>query len=283
MAQGGICDQVGGGFCRYSVDEQWMIPHFEKMLYDNAQLLVLYADACAATGDALFRRVAGETADWVMREMQHRRAVIYSSLDADSEGHEGNFYVWTPDEMRELLTAGSIKSSRRASASAATPNFEGPPGICTLSRSTSPSEAGLSEDEARRARFGAGQLFAARSARVAGARRQDSDLLERLAIKGLAHAGRMLAETTLCESAARASTSCATLWHDGRLLAIKDGRAHLNAYLDDHAFLLGPARAVEARWREPCSRVRALADMLLEHFEDAKTGGFFFTADDHER
>src|SRR5258708_15154486 len=104
MAEGGIYDQVGGGFARYSVDEHWAIPHFEKMLYDNGWLLRLYADAWAITRDPLFERVCVETAAWVMREMQSPDGGYYSSLDADSEGEEGKFYVWTPGEFRALLS-----------------------------------------------------------------------------------------------------------------------------------------------------------------------------------
>ena len=105
MAEGGIYDHLGGGFCRYSTDAEWTIPHFEKMLYDNAQLLALYADAYAATGQARFAAVVEETAAWLIREMQSPEGGYYSTLDADSEGHEGKFYVWTPDAVQALLEA----------------------------------------------------------------------------------------------------------------------------------------------------------------------------------
>ena len=106
MAEGGLYDQLGGGFARYSVDQFWMIPHFEKMLYDNGALLASYAEAALATGDALFRRVANETGDWLLREMRMlaEAAAFYSAYDADSEGHEGKFYVWTREEAQAALT-----------------------------------------------------------------------------------------------------------------------------------------------------------------------------------
>src|SRR5580658_6407263 len=108
MAEGGLFDQLGGGFCRYSVDQRWEIPHFEKMLYDNAQLLGLYAEAAAATGERLFAEVAGRSADFVLRELASSEGALYSSLDADSEGHEGRFYVWRRDEVRAALTSGEF-------------------------------------------------------------------------------------------------------------------------------------------------------------------------------
>ncbi|HEY7840856.1 MAG TPA: thioredoxin domain-containing protein, partial [Gammaproteobacteria bacterium] len=124
MAEGGICDQLGGGFCRYSVDAYWMIPHFEKMLYDNGPLLALYADAWHVTREPLFRRVASETADWVMREMQSPDGGYYSSLDADSEGAEGRFYVWTQEEVRAALTDEEYRALAPRFGLDRPPNFE---------------------------------------------------------------------------------------------------------------------------------------------------------------
>jgi len=125
MAEGGIYDQLGGGFSRYSVDPYWMIPHFEKMLYDNGQLLTVAAQASVATGEPLFRRVAGETADWMRRDMEHATGGFYSTLDADSEGHEGRFYVWTPDQARKLLDPVEYQVFSRCFGLDRDANFEG--------------------------------------------------------------------------------------------------------------------------------------------------------------
>jgi len=130
MAEGGMYDQLGGGFSRYSVDQFWMIPHFEKMLYDNGALLATYADAALATGDALFRRIAAETGAWMLREMQDASpdqtgGGFYSAYDADSEGHEGKFYVWTRTEAHAALTPLEWNLFSRRFGFDEAPNFEG--------------------------------------------------------------------------------------------------------------------------------------------------------------
>ena len=125
MSEGGLYDQLGGGFCRYSVDPYWMIPHFEKMLYDNGPLLALTAQAAIATGDGFFRRVAVETAEWSIREMRAPEGGFHSALDADSEGHEGRFYVWDREEVRALLTAGEYAAFARRYGLDREANFEG--------------------------------------------------------------------------------------------------------------------------------------------------------------
>jgi len=289
MARGGLYDQLGGGFCRYSVDERWEIPHFEKMLYDNAQLLPLYADAWQVTGDALLQRVALETGEWVMREMQSPDGGYYSTLDADSEGHEGRFYVWDVAEIRGLLSAEEWEIVEAHYGLQGEPNFEG-----RWHLNVHTDAAGLAERLQRpeaeiEARLDAARakLFAAREKRVRPGR--DEKILTSwngMMVRGMAHAGRLLGRPDFVASAERAFDFVRTrLWRDGRLLATtKDGKAHLNAYLDDYVHLIdGGLALLQARWRAAdLDFVRALADALLARFEDPRGGGFYFTSDDHE-
>jgi uncharacterized protein len=290
MAHGGIYDQVGGGFCRYSVDERWEIPHFEKMLYDNAQLLVLYADAWLATGASLFRRIATETAEWVMREMQAPAGGYYSALDADSEGHEGKFYVWTVDEIRKLLTPGEWDLVERRFGLQGTPNFEGQWHLNVSADAAAVAEQMLhpESDVAARLESARRKLYAAREQRVRPGR--DEKILTSwngLMIQAMAHAGRVLERPDFIASAERAMDFLhAQLWRDQRLLAThKDGKSHLNAYLDDHVFLIaGALELLQACFRRSdLDFALALADNVLEHFEDESHGGFYFTGDDHEK
>ncbi len=290
MAAGGLYDQLGGGFCRYSVDERWEIPHFEKMLYDNGPLLALYAEAWAATGEARLREVAVQTAEWVMREMQSPAGGYYSTLDADSEGEEGRFYVWARDEVRACLDAGEYAAAELHYGLDGAPNFEGRWHLRVAREPDAVAAAlGISADEVRtRLTAARGRLFAAREGRVRPGR--DEKILtswNALMIRGLCIAARHLDAPELLASAERALAFVRTvLWRDGRLLATcRDGRAHLDAYLDDYAFLLDALlELLQLRWRaEDLDFARALADALLEHFEDRGRGGFYFTADDHER
>jgi hypothetical protein len=289
MAEGGLYDQLGGGFCRYSVDAYWMIPHFEKMLYDNGQLLAVSAQAAVATGDALFRRVALETADWIRRDLEHGDGGYYSTLDADSEGHEGQFYVWTPDEARQLLDEREYDVLSRRFGLDRAANFEERWHLHAFDPLSSVAEAvGLGEDEAEAALDAArAKLLAVRNRRVWPAR--DEKILTSwngLAIAGLASAARALDRDDYVDSAARAVEFLRRhCWFDGRLLAVhKDGRSRFPAYLDDHAFLAwGLLELLQARWHGPwLAWAIELAEALLRHFEDRETGGFFFTADDHE-
>jgi len=279
MCEGGIYDQLGGGFCRYSVDAQWMIPHFEKMLYDNGPLLQLLADAWLVARDPLYARCAEETAAWMMREMQSPEGGYYSSLDADSEHEEGKFYVWDREEARALLTAAEFQEL------AAHYGLDRPPNFANRHWHLRIAAPLQNEDLMRRAR---GKLFAAREQRIRPGR--DEKVLaswNALAIRGMAHAGRVLGRPEWIVSARRALEFIrAQMWKQGRLLATaKDGRAHLAAYLDDYAFLIAAQlellqtgfSAADLEFAEE------LAEVLLEQFEDKEGGGFFFTARDHER
>ena len=291
MALGGIYDHVGGGFSRYSVDAEWMIPHFEKMLYDNAPLLAQYAQAWQLTGEPLFAEVANGTADWLMREMQSPEGGYYSSLDADSEGVEGKFYLWSPDAVRPLLDDAEFEALALVYGLDRAPNFEDR--HWHLHTFCEPSEAArqLSVSESSlqaRLRAARGKLLAARAPRIRPGR--DDKVLtswNALMIKAMASAGQILERPDMIASAERALAFVVErMWVDARLLATyKDGRAHLSAYLDDHAFLIDALLGMlELRWRgEDLELALTLADTLLERFEDPEDGGFYFTADDHER
>jgi uncharacterized protein YyaL (SSP411 family) len=290
MAHGGLYDQLGGGFCRYSVDERWDIPHFEKMLYDNGLLLALYCDAWQDSDDPLFARVVEQTAAWVMHEMQSPDGGYYSSLDADSEHEEGKFYVWQRDEVLSLLSDDEYALIEPYYSLDSTPNFESHAWNLRVSASLEQiarhlditrerAEALL--DSARE------KLFAAREKRIRPGR--DEKILgawNGLMIAGMARAARVFDRPDWLQSAQRAADFVrATLWHDGKLLATyKDGKAHLNAYLDDHAFLLNAMLELlqsEYRGADLAFAVQ-LGDALLARFEDKQNGGFFFTSHDHE-
>jgi uncharacterized protein YyaL (SSP411 family) len=290
MAEGGIHDQLGGGFCRYSVDAEWTIPHFEKMLYDNGPLLSLYADLAGVTKDERFAAVARGIVGWLVREMRAPDGAFYSSLDADSEGHEGKFYVWQRDEVRSLLSQDTYAVAAPYYGLEGPPNFEGSAWNLRVSAELADVAAtlGLSEADAR-ARLDAAKavLFAARELRVRPG--LDDKILtswNALAIAGIARAARALDEPRWTELAVIAiDTLRRTAWRDGRLLATRKGdRAHLNAYLDDYAFLLAALlELMQTRFRlADYEWARELSEILLGEFEDSKDGGFFFTSHGHE-
>ena len=280
MAEGGIHDQLGGGFCRYSVDERWEIPHFEKMLYDNGPLLGLYADAYVITGDAYFKTVAEGIVGWLQREMTSPAGAFYSSLDADAAGEEGKFYVWDRAEVAALLTAEESALAGRHWGLDQPANFEGRHWHLKIALPLAAGEAALLD--AARAR-----LFAARQQRVRPG--CDDKILtswNALMIAGLARAGRRLACPDWVAAARRALGFLRdNHWRNDRLLATsRHGRAHLPAYLDDHAFLLAALLelAADPLPADESDFARQLADRLLADFEDPQHGGFFFTAHDHE-
>ncbi|HET7731548.1 MAG TPA: thioredoxin domain-containing protein [Usitatibacter sp.] len=290
MAEGGINDQVGGGFARYSVDEEWAIPHFEKMLYDNGWLLRIYADAWAATREPLFGRVCIETAEWAMREMQSPEGGYYSSLDADSEGEEGRFYVWTPDGIRAHLDEAEYEAASLVFGLDRPPNFESHAWHLVIARPIAEAARMMQVTEGEVERLvdsSRRKLRAVREGRVRPGR--DEKILtswNALMVGGMARAGRALGRAEWIESARRALDFIRrTLWQDGRLLATyKDGRAHLEGYLDDHAYLLAALiEMLQADFRvEDLQWAEALGDALMERFHDAEGGGFFFTSHAHE-
>jgi uncharacterized protein YyaL (SSP411 family) len=290
MAHGGLYDQLGGGFCRYSVDERWEIPHFEKMLYDNGLLLPLYCDAWQISGDPLFARVVEQTAAWVLREMQSTAGGYYSSLDADSEHEEGKFYVWQRDEILELLGDEEYALIEPYYGLDRPANFENHAWNLRISAPMAEiaRQLGIAEDRASALLASAQKkLFAAREQRIPPGR--DEKILSAwngLMIAGMAHAARTFARPDWLQSAQRAMDFVRnTLWRDGKLLATyKDGKAHLNAYLDDHAYLLNALlELMQAEYRSAdLAFARQLANALLARFEDKQDGGFFFTSHDHE-
>lgn len=289
MAEGGLYDQLAGGFSRYSVDDQWMIPHFEKMLYDNGPLLANYAQAALATGEPLFARVATETADWMLREMRAPEGGFYSALDADSEGHEGTFYVWDAPAVAASLGSAAYPLFARRFGLDLAPNFEHawhlricqPLEALAAEFQVSPEDATQSLENSRQT------LLQTRAQRVRPGR--DEKILTAwngLTIKGLAIASRALQRPALAEAATRCVDFIRThLWQDGRLLAVyTDGRARFNAYLDDYAFLADALlELLQIRWRsEDLQFLVQLLEVMLTQFEDRQAHGFFFTSADHE-
>ena len=301
MCKGGIFDQLGGGFARYSVDADWAIPHFEKMLYDNGPLLRLLADAWLVSDDAeqkaLFKRAAAQTAAWVIREMQAAgdatAAGYFSTLDADSEGHEGKFYVWTRHQVELLLTAEEYAVVACHYGLDQPANFE--THFWNLTIATPLAAMANTMDLGRESceallHSAQSKLFAGRGTRVRPGR--DDKILtswNALMIEGMAHAGRVFDRADWLASARRALAFVRhTMWNCAtqRLFAThKDGKTHLNAYLDDYAFLLKALlELMQADFHtEDLTFARQLADVLLEQFEDKSRGGFFFTSHDHEQ
>ena len=297
VAVGGIYDQLGGGFCRYSVDAYWLIPHFEKMLYDNGPLLARYSDAWVLTRDPLFAEVVDETAAWTMREMQSSAGGYYSSLDADSEHEEGKFYVWTPATVRALLSEEEYAVCAPFYGLTDAANFEGGHWHLHVARALEEIAATLGRPAAECGALLAqarAKLFAAREQRIRPGR--DEKILtswNALMIAGMARAARVFDRPEWLASARAALDFIrGTLWQSAegaeraRLLATcKDGHAHLNAYLDDYAYLL--AALVELMQTDFRGRdlefATDLAEALLQQFHDADAGGFFFTSHDHER
>ncbi len=289
MGEGGIFDQLGGGFCRYAVDRHWSIPHFEKMLYDNGPLLALAVRLYQVSNDECYRRLATETADWMLRDMRAPEGAFYASLDADSEGEEGRFYAWTPPQVRALVTGEEFAVLAPRFGLDREPNFEEHWHL-RVWQSLEEIAAATSQPLSTVQRLldsGRGKLLAARDQRTWPGR--DEKILaswNALAIRGLAVAARVLGRDELASAAAQALDFVRRhMVVDGRLHATwKDGRARFNAYLDDHAFLLDATlELLQARWDDAHLGFAVwLADELLGRFADTADGGFLFTSHDHE-
>jgi uncharacterized protein YyaL (SSP411 family) len=289
MARGGIYDQLGGGFHRYSVDQVWLVPHFEKMLYDQAQLALLYLQAWQATGDPEYRRVTEETLDYVIREMTHPEGGFYSTQDADSEGEEGKFFLWDRTEIEALLDPETARVAVHYWGMAEGPNFEGR-SILNVPREPEEvaSALGLAPDRLaellRRARA---TLFARREGRVKPAR--DEKVLagwNGMMLRAFAEGSRALGRPDYLSVAERnAGFLLSALIPEGRLLRTwKDGRAKLLGYLEDHAMVIDGLIALheaslDPRWLEAARR---LARSMVDLFWDPQAEGFFDTGRDHE-
>jgi uncharacterized protein YyaL (SSP411 family) len=289
MANGGIYDQLGGGFHRYSVDEYWLVPHFEKMLYDNALLARLYLEAYQATGDAFYRRIAEETLDYVARDMTAPEGGFYSAEDADSEGVEGKFYVWTPGEIEGALDPDEARLAIRFWDVTESGNFEGknilyvprPPEAVAAEFDISTEELWEKIVVIRQ------KLFAEREKRVRPGR--DEKVLAAwngLMLRAFSFAARVLEREDYRRIAEKnASFILEKLRVDGRLRrSYKDGRPRFNGYLEDYACIADGLVALyeatfETRW---LAEARAVADAILKLFWDEKRGAFYDTSADHE-
>ena len=289
MARGGIYDQVGGGFARYAVDAIWLVPHFEKMLYDNALLVRLGAHLWQATADGEVKRVTIETVEWLEREMTSPAGGFYSSLDADSEGHEGKFYVWSEDEIDSLLGADAraFKSYYGVTAQG---NFEGRNILfVNADRDVAAERAGVDEEMldailARAKRV----LYESRSKRVWPGR--DEKVLASwngLMLRAVATAARILDRDDFRSLAIRnAEFLSREMVRQGRVMrSHKEGVTRISGYLEDHAavalgFLAVYELTFEQRWVD---RAREIADAMIEWFWDDQAGAFFDTASDAEK
>jgi uncharacterized protein YyaL (SSP411 family) len=288
MAFGGIYDQLGGGFHRYSTDERWLAPHFEKMLYDNALLGRVYIDAFQVTGLLLYQRIVEETLDFVEREMRDPEGGFYSTLDADSEGVEGKFYVWNQDEFAEVVGPNADILARYLDVTEHG-NFEGQNILnVPLFPDAFTKNEGISSDRldewmnlARR------RLLERRETRVRPGR--DEKILtdwNGLMLRTYADAAGCFGRSDYRQIAeSNAEFMLSVMWNGKRLLhSFKDGEARFNAYVDDYANLADGLLGLyeltfEERWLEACIQ---LTEHMIENFWDEQHGGFFFTSNDHE-
>src|SRR5215213_5346919 len=279
MANGGMYDQLGGGFHRYSTDARWLVPHFEKMLYDNALLSRLYLHYFQVSQEALARETVEGILDYVLREMTHAEGGFYSTQDADSEGHEGKFFVWSMDEIRAALGDADARTFSAYYNITEAGNFEGK-NIPNVTRAVEP-ELRASIEQSKR------KLFDLREQRIKPDR--DEKILTAwngLMLASFAEAGVVLNRPDYTEAARRnAEFVLSNLRRDGSLLRTwKDGVAKFNAYLEDYAFLIEGLVTLfettgESRW---LNEALALTDRMIDEFWDENGGGFFFTGKSHE-
>ncbi len=291
MAAGGIYDHLGGGFARYSVDARWLVPHFEKMLYDNAQLALAYLEAYQITGEAQYAQVVRETLDYVLRDMTDPAGGFYSSEDADSEGVEGKFYTWTPAQLSEVLDENAATIFAKVYDVSAEGNFEHT-NILNLHKTIDQQAKLLGREPAELRRELAesrAKLFAAREKRV-HPHKDDKVLVawNGLMIEALAAAGAVLGEPKYLAAAEKAADFLLAELRDaeGRLLHTwRHGNAKVPAYLDDYTYLANGLIALyEATFVAPyLEQAIQLMEVVLARFADAGQGGFYFTADDQEK
>ena len=289
MAQGGIYDHVGGGFHRYSVDAKWLVPHFEKMLYDNAQLLRIYSQAYLITREPLYKTVVEESARYLLREMHQPEGGFYSTQDADSEGEEGKFFVWTPAEIDALLGAEDGEVFARMYDVTEDGNFEEKNilhPILTVDQASKFFRKEKSEIEALIARTKE-KLFTAREKRIKPFR--DEKIIAAwngLLLSGLAEAIKITGASSCLEASRRTVEFIfGRMFRDGYLLHVyKDGQAKLRGYLDDYAFVaLGLLDLYEVLLdRSLIDRAMELADIMLREFWDERGGGLFYTGKSHQ-
>lgn len=289
MASGGICDQIGGGFHRYSVDAHWLVPHFEKMLYDNALLSHLYLHAYQAAGNQLYRRIVQETLDYVIREMRDKESGFYSTQDADSEGIEGKYYTWTLDEVKEVLGEDEGELVSRYLDITEQGNFEGENVLSqVIDTKTLAEELGLTSEELE-ARMAAAKarLLERRTQRVPPHR--DEKILtgwNGLMLASLAEAASVLDREDYLKAAISNAAFLMQALRKGKLLkhSYKDGKAKGNGYLQDYALLCqGLLSLYEATFEERWLKATIdLGDAMLDRFWDKTQGCFYDTAHDQE-
>lgn len=287
MAEGGLFDQLGGGFYRYSVDRQWCIPHFEKMLYDNAQLLGLYSDAWQHTDNQFYCSIVEQTANWIIREMQQPHGGYASTLDADSEGVEGKYYAWSETDLSVLLSADEYAALENFYGLVGQPNFDGNWHLAiNPHRETKPDWHTSAEFKSLQS--AKAKLLAERERRIRPG--LDDKILTAwngMMIKGMARAAKAFGRDEWVKSAQDALDFIRfNLWQDGRLyVTYRDDKAGLNGYLDDYAFLAeGIIELLQANWRSrDLAFAMEICDAMVARFEDSEAGGFFFTSHDHEK